>query len=127
MMKLSTHERAELLERFAQQKPTAGIFLVTNTHNGKVLLGSSMNLHGPLNKHSFMLRMGSHWNRELQRDFHAHGAAAFRFEIVETVKPSEKPGFDVHEELLLLEEIWLEKTQPFGERGYNRDARIREF
>lgn len=126
-MRLSNDERAALLERYEQQKPVAGIFLVTNTKNGKVLLGSSMNLHGPLNKHSFMLRMGSHWNRPLQRDFDLHGVAAFRFEIVDTVKPREEPGFNTHEELSLLEEIWLEKTQPFGERGYNRDARIREF
>jgi len=25
-----------------------------------------------------------------------------------------------------LEQIWLEKLQPFGERGYNKDANIRQ-
>ena len=126
-MRLTSQERAELQERYAQQKPVAGVFLVTNTANGKVLLGSSMNLHGPLQKHRFMLRTGSHWNRALQRDFVEHGEAAFRFEIVERLERREEPGFDLHEELSLLEQIWLEKTTPFGESGYNRDARIREF
>ena len=126
-MRLSPTERAELQERYKQQKPVAGIFLVTNTQNGKVLLGSSMNLHGPLNKHRFMLSICTHWNRPMQREFDQYGAAAFRFEIVETVKRRDEPGFDLHEELSLLEMIWLEKTQPFGDRGYNRNALSREF
>lgn len=126
-MRLSSYERAELQQQYAQRKPLAGIFLVTNTVNGKVLLGSSMDLHGPLNKHRFMLSIGRHWNRTLQREFDQYGEAAFRFAIVETVKRREEPGFDMHEELALLEQIWLEKTQPFGERGYNSDPRIREF
>jgi hypothetical protein len=48
------------------------------------------------------------------------------FEILETVKIQEHPNFNLKDELTLLEEIWLEKLQPFGERGYNIDARIRE-
>jgi hypothetical protein len=30
------------------------------------------------------------------------------------------------DELTLLEQIWLKQLQPFGERRYNRDARIRQ-
>jgi hypothetical protein len=36
------------------------------------------------------------------------------------------PNFNLDDELTLLEQIWLEKTRPFGERGYNTDARIRQ-
>ena len=48
------------------------------------------------------------------------------FEILEEVKIRDVPHFDVSDELLLLEQIWLEALQPIGERGYNTDAKIRQ-
>jgi len=43
-------------------------------------------------------------------------ADKFVFEILEVVKVKDDPDFDVKDELTLLEQIWLEKLQPFGER-----------
>ncbi len=56
----------------ARQKP-AGVFQIKNTANGKVLLGSSLNLEGPLNAHEFMLKIGSHRNKALQKDYDEYG------------------------------------------------------
>jgi hypothetical protein len=106
-------------------KPS-GVFQVKNLANGKVLLGSSLNLEGPLNKHRFMLQINSHPNKELQKDWNEFGPDQFTFEILETVPVKEDPNFNLKDELTLLEEIWLEKLQPFGERGYNDGQRIRE-
>jgi len=36
------------------------------------------------------------------------------------------PNFNLSDELTLLEQIWLEELQPFGERGYNTDTNIRQ-
>jgi hypothetical protein len=94
--------------------------------NSKVLLGSSLNLEGPLHKHRFMLRVNSHPNKELQKDWNELGPDQFSFEILETVQLGYQPSFNLKDELTLLEEIWLEKLQPFGERGYNASAKIRE-
>jgi hypothetical protein len=47
------------------------------------------------------------------------GPGAFTFEILEVVKPSDEPTFCLEDELTLLEQIWMEKLRPFGERGYN--------
>ena len=85
-----------------------------------MLLGSSTNLHGPLNKHRFMLSIGRHDNLTLQNDWNHFGRDAFVFEILEVVKPSDSPTFSVEDELTLLEQIWLEKLQPYGDRGYNQ-------
>ena len=124
---MASREEIKRLKREYQEAPReAGIFRITNTANGKIYLGSSLNLHGPLNKHAFMLKMGSHINRALQADWDRSGADAFVFEIVEKVMPSGDPGFDVEGELELLEQIWIEKLEPFGERGYNTGTRIRE-
>ena len=112
--------RAELRRAYKETPRQAGIFQIKNTQTGKILLGSSTNLHGPLNKHRFMLSIGSHDNAALQQDWKLFGADAFTFEILEIVHPSDDPLFDLDEELTLLEQIWIEKLQPFGEQGYNQ-------
>ena len=118
--------RKELNKEYLERVKPAGIFQVKNIANGKVLLGSSLNLEGPLNRHRFMLRIGSHTNKALQKDWDEFGSEKFVFEILEEVKRKDDPNFNLKDELTLLEMIWLEKLQPFGERGYNVNEKIRE-
>lgn len=118
--------RKEINREYQERVKPSGIFQVKNLANGKVLLGSSLNLEGPLNKHRFMLRINSHPNKELQKDWNELGLEQFVFEILETIPVKDDLNFNLKDELTLLEEIWLEKLQPFGERGYNLNARIRE-
>jgi len=116
----------DIKREYKERPKAAGVFQVKNTANGKILLGSSLNLHGPLNAHRFMLTIGSHRNKILQKEWNEFGEDKFVFEILETVKVKDDPDFDIKDELTLLEQIWLEKLQPFGERGYNTDDRIRQ-
>lgn len=118
--------REEIKREYKERPKPAGVFQVKNTANGKVLLGSSLNLEGPLNSHKFMLSIGRHRNEALQRDWNEFGEEKFVFEILEVVKVKEDPNFDMDQELTLLEEIWLEKLQPFGDRGYNTGPKIRQ-
>ena len=118
--------RAELKRQYKEAPKTAGVFVITNTANGRVFLGSSLNLHGSLNKHRFVLSLGSHWEKALQADWNRYGKDSFTFEIAEVVEHKDDPDFDAEQELELLEMIWLEKLQPVGDMGYNRSDRIRE-
>jgi len=118
--------RKDINREYLERVKPAGVFQVKNTANGKVLLGSSLNLEGPLNRHKFMLKIGSHTNKALQKDWDELGPDKFIFEILEEVKVKDDPNFNLKDELTLLELIWLEKLQPFGERGYNLNERIRE-
>jgi len=118
--------RQDLKREYKERKKPAGVFLVRNTANGKVLLGSSLNLEGSLNKHRFMLTMGSHINTRLQQDWNTYGPDHFVFEILEVVRVMDEPGFSVEDELTLLEQIWIEVLQPFGEKGYNAAGKVRE-
>ena len=118
--------REELKREYKERKKPAGIFQVKNTMNGKVLLGSSLNLDGALNRHKFMLSIDRHDNAVLQREWKEYGADKFVFEILETVKVTDDPDFNLSDELTLLEQIWLEKLQPFGEQGYNTGNNIRQ-
>ncbi len=125
MMEAKT--KKELNREYLERAKPAGIFQIKNTVNDKVLLGSSLNLEGPLNKHKFMLKIGSHKNKALLEDWKQYGEEQFVFEILEVVEVKDDPNFNLKDELTLLEEIWLEKLQPFGEKGYNSvDVKICE-
>jgi len=118
--------RKELQREYLDRPKPAGIFQIKNTANGKIFLGSSLNLEGPLNGHKFMLSIGSHRNAALQKDWNEYGPDKFIFEILEVVNRKEDPNFNLGDELTLLEQIWIEKLQPFGELGYNLNANIRQ-
>jgi hypothetical protein len=45
--------RQELRREYKERKKPAGIFHIKNTVNGKILLGSGLNLEEPLNAHKF--------------------------------------------------------------------------
>ena len=125
-MSTEAERRSSLLRAYRERRPPAGVYQIKNTANGKALLGSRLDLDGALNSHRFQLSHGSHRNALLQREWNEYGAEAFTFEILDEVKLEEDPGFDLDAELTLLEQIWLEKLQPFGGNGYNTDANIRQ-
>jgi group I intron endonuclease len=118
--------RKDIHRDYKERAIPAGVYQVKNTVNGKILLGSSLNLEGPLNRHKFMLKIGSHTNKALQNEWDEFGSEKFVFEILETVKVEDDPNFNLKDELTLLEQIWLEELRPFGERGYNLNEKIRE-
>ena len=117
--------RRDLKRAFKERQKPAGVFQIKNTVSGKVLLGSSLNLDGTSNIHRFMLSNGTHYNATMQKDWKQHGADAFVFEILEVVKVTQEPSFNLDDELALLEAIWIEKLSPFGDRGYNTSTQIR--
>jgi hypothetical protein len=125
-MDQSKKSRKELNQEYMKRPKPAGVFQIKNTVNGKVLLGSSLNLEGPLNGHRFMLKIGSRLNKVLQQEWNEYGGEHFLFEILETVTVKDDPNFNLNDDLTLLEMIWLEKLQPFGERGYNLNSNIRQ-
>jgi len=95
-----------------------GVFRVRNTTNGKSLVGTSVDVPAMLNRQRFQLGAGGHPDRALQQDWKEFGPAAFEFETLDTLDPSQEPGHDAAVELRMLEQIWLEKLGRPGGRGY---------
>ena len=110
--------RKDIKRAYLEREKPVGVFQIKNTANGKIYLGSSLNLEGILNGQKFRLTHGSHRNPALQQEWKEYGADAFVFEILEEVKRLDDEHFNLEDELTLLEEIWLEKMQPYGDRGY---------
>ncbi len=63
--------------------------------------------------------MGPFINKELQEAFTEYGEKNFLFETIDLLEPKEDPNYDYSDDLRLLEEMWLEKLQPYDEKGYN--------
>ncbi|WP_224365254.1 GIY-YIG nuclease family protein [Hyalangium versicolor] len=116
--------RAELKRAYKEKPPPMGVFAVRCQVHGKVLVGSSLNLPGALNRVRFQLDMGSHPCVELQEDWRRHGSDSFSFEVLDELRPPEDPGADPKEELRVLEALWLERLQPYGEAGYHRPPQV---
>ncbi len=108
----------ELKRLYKETKQTAGVFQIKNAQNQKILVGSSMNLKS-MNGQQFQLEMGSHPNKQLQQEWNKFGKDAFVFEVLEVLELKEEEYVSPREALKKLEEKWLEKLKPFGERGYH--------
>jgi len=113
-------DKKELKKQYKQTVPPMGIYRIKNLANGKIFLGSSLNLHGKANSYKFQLKSGLHVNSGLQKDYTIFGEENFVFEIVDTLEPNEDLNYDYRNDLKVFLELWIEKLQPFGETGYNK-------
>jgi len=106
-------------EEYKQVKYKMGVFRVTNQLNGKVYIGSSLDLTAIWYAQKLQLGMGIHQNKELQKDWNHFGAENFTYEIVEELKESDDTKADFNKEVKALEEKLIEEIQPFEDKGYN--------
>lgn len=66
---------------------TCGIYIILNTVNDKVYIGSSVSIEHRFNVHKSLLRRCAHSNVRLQNAWNKHGESAFLFEIIESCEP----------------------------------------
>jgi hypothetical protein len=110
--------RKEMIHAYKETRRPMGVYRVRNTVDGRSLVGTSIDLPSVLNRHRVQLKFRGHRNEALQRDWDTLGPDAFAFEIVDTLTPPEDPDYDPTDDLRVLEELWLERLEPFDERGY---------
>lgn len=112
-------ERARLLEQYKEIPIEAGIYQIRNTVNGKVFIDKTLNFK-VLNGRTLTLQNGIHQNKALQQEWNEYGADAFVMEVLEVLKPSDNPYVVPNDELKKMLEKWIEKLQPYGDRGYHK-------
>jgi group I intron endonuclease len=117
--------KKDLIREYKDRTIYAGVFQIKNTVNNKVFLGSTTNLEGIQNSQMYKLAEGFHKNKQLQKEFAQFGKDNFVFEILETIEVKNDPDFNLDDELTLLEQIWLEKLNPVGDKGYNTEGKVR--
>jgi hypothetical protein len=115
--------RSEVRRAYKERAKQAGVFRVRNTTNGRILLGSGLDLHAPLNRVAFELAQGVCWNADLKQDLARYGRDCFVIEVLETVEQGDDPDFDPKRELEILEQKHLALLD--WSTAYNKDDRIR--
>jgi hypothetical protein len=113
-------DRKEARRQYKETPRPAGVFAVRNTVDGKVLVGSSVNVPGMLNRVRFQLQDGSAPFPELQADWTRLGESAFAFEVLDTLEPSDDPTADPADDLAELVDVWLDKLALPAEKLYQR-------
>lgn len=111
-------KKRELKQQYKEIKTEAGVFQVRNTQNQKILVDSTQNLR-TLNGKEFQLKSGVYPNKRLTEELQQYGPEAFVFEVLEVLEKKEDPFFYEKDALKKLQAGWIEKLQPFGDRGYN--------
>lgn len=112
--------RAEFQEKYKQLEKPTGVYQIRNNVNGKVFIGSCVDINAMFNRWRFGLQIGNEKNKELQNEWKQYGEEGFSFEILEVLKIKEGEYQDVKFELHKLEEKWLDRIQPYEEKGYNK-------
>lgn len=89
----------------------SGIYEIKNLHNGKIYIGSAVNLRSRFNLHKTNLKAGKHHSIKLQRAWDKYGEGGFIFTVLA----------EINDKTLLIQEEqkWLDLKQPFGVFGYN--------
>ncbi len=65
----------------------SGVYLIKNLLNGKVYVGSSVDLQQRWRSHRGELREGTHWNKHLQSAWNKYGEESFAFIVVVRCSP----------------------------------------
>lgn len=110
--------RKELLEEYKQLKTYMGVFQIKNTVNGKIFISTCSNLKSRWLTIRGQLDVGRYANSQLQKEWNEMGDGAFTYEVLEQ-KETDKVT-DMRWELEQMEKPWLEKLQPYEDRGYNK-------
>jgi hypothetical protein len=111
--------KKELKQLYKETKTQAGIYQIKNIKNQKVLVVATPNLKTMNGKIVSLESGGGHRNTNLQKELIEFGKEAFVFEVLEVLETKEDGYFDFKDELKKLEKKWLDRLQPFGDRGYN--------
>ena len=120
--KIASERKRELKLQYKEQKIQMGVYKIENTKNGKIYIGATQNIPGRFNRQQFLLKMGLHLNKELQAEWNEYGKDCFNFEVLEELKePDESLRFN-NLQLAKMKALWLERLQPFEEKGYNKKS-----
>ena len=126
------NRKKELKEQYKSKHTPMGIFQIRNLANNKLFLGAALNLSGILTSNKLQLKAGSHPNKKLQTEWNEYGGEKFAFEVVDELAATQGVDYDYRTDLVHLEELWMEKLEPYGERGYHekkkgKEERLREI
>ena len=100
------YRRKEINSEYKARRLNGGVYTITNTVNGKYLIGYAVNLKSIQNRFQFAITTGSTVHPKLQKDWEEYGAQVFKLEVLEALeqKPDQSQG-DFIDDLKTLEQL----------------------
>ncbi|MCW7538535.1 GIY-YIG nuclease family protein [Aquabacterium sp. A7-Y] len=114
------NRRKELKQQYKETPRAMGVCRVFNRGSGLSLVESGRDVHAILNRHLAELKLGTHRVKQLQNDWNTLGADMFSFEIVELLKPLDKPDYDPGDDLDELLALTLQREEYAPEKLYKK-------
>jgi group I intron endonuclease len=118
-LELKVKTRKEMKAEYLLTPKEMGVYRIRNIQNDRSYVAASKDTKARLNRHRMGLKTKNDSNKALQADWLEHGADAFEFEVLDVLKPLDVADYDPTDDLQVLEELWLEKLQPYVPNGYN--------
>ena len=88
----------------------SGIYAIVNSLNGKMYIGSAVNLRNRWKAHRSSLNRGLHHSQKLQNSWRKNGHGCFTFVVLELVD---------RDALINREQFWINHYKAAGPAGYN--------
>ena len=98
-------DRKALARAYKESVRPMGVYRVRNTESGRAIVAASRDLPAALNRQRAQLRMNGHPDKALQKEWAASGDDAFVFEVLDTLDPTDEPGYDPTDDLDALENM----------------------
>ena len=113
------NSKKQLKDEYKQKKIRMGVFQIRNIINGKLYVGSSLNLNSIWNRNRVELNFGNHRNVVLQSEWKEYREENFTYEILGEIEQRDGDKINYSSEIKTLEEMFIEELKPFDENGYN--------
>ena len=102
----------QIKEEYKLKKFKMGVFQIRNTANGKIYVGSSLNLDAIWNRNKMELNFGNHRNSILQSEWKQFGERNFMYEILAEVVQKDEDRIDYNKEVKTLEGMFIAELNP---------------
>ena len=110
----------ELKREYTESKRPCGVYIITNTANGRVFIEASNDVPAKMNRDKAQLSFGAHPVKGLLAEWKIFGPDAFSFETLELLEDDYDTKDAMMRDLETLKQLYIDRYQPFGERGYNK-------
>ncbi len=106
-------DRKTASRAYKERKVVGGVYTITNTMNGKYVVGHTANLDGIRNRFQFAVTTGSAVDPRMRADWAQFGAQAFRLDILEELEQrSDQSTADFAADLEALEQMLRANLDP---------------
>ncbi len=101
------NRRREISKAYKERTLCGGVYTITNTRNGKYLIGHAADVASVRNRFRFAVTTGSTVDPRVRKDWEEFGAAAFTLAVLEELeKKPEQSQADFLDDLKTLEQLW---------------------